>query len=146
MDYQTITDQNSDQWEIQQQAYTDESGLRKVDDMYCVAVGSYYADECGVELLVQLDDGTEFKVIVSDLKQDAHTDETNRFTPLEIDGKSVINEDNTPMINVIEFIVDTDLLPESAIIAGDVSELGFEGNIISIKEIIYEHDESTNSA
>lgn len=74
MDYRTITDEKSLQWEMQQKAYTDEFGLRKIGERYCVAVGTYYAEQCGKVLLITLDDGTQFEVIVSDIKNNIHTD------------------------------------------------------------------------
>lgn len=125
MDYRKITDETSSQWELQQQAHTDEFGLRKVGELYCVAVGTYYAKQCGETLTVALDDGTEFEVVVSDIKDDIHTDKNNMYTPMK-NGNG----------NLLEFIVDTDFLPREIIKLGDVSTLGMSGNIKSIKGIL----------
>lgn len=136
MDYRTITDKSSEQWAIQQQAYTDENGFRKIDDMYCIAVGTYYAENCGTKLIIQLDDDTEFNAIVADLKQDIHTDETHRFTLLEKNGESILSEHGVPMVNVIEFIVDTEQTPEEVKLSGSISSVNFEGNIKTISEVL----------
>lgn len=124
MDYRTITDKTSDQWKLQQQAKTDKNGLRKIDDYYCVAMGFYYADSCGKKFKVTLDSGTEFNVIVSDLKMPKHTNKTNMYTPMK-------NGD----ANLLEFIVDTRKLPQLAKDLGSVSCLSLEGNVVSIEEI-----------
>lgn len=121
MDYRTITNQSSKQWELQQQAETDEEGFRKYDGKYMVAVGSYYAKECGKELEITLDSGIVIEAIVSDLKQDRHTDESNMFVPKN--G------------NIVEFIVDTKKLSKQSLKMGDVSYSGLPGSIISIKEV-----------
>ncbi|MEG0898314.1 MAG: hypothetical protein RSF40_01210 [Oscillospiraceae bacterium] len=135
MDYGTITDRNSTQWEMQQQAHTDENGLRKIDDKYCVAMGTYYADTCGEEFVVELDTGEEFVVVVSDVKMPIHTDETNRYTTLKHKKKTVHNDNGQAMVNVVEFIVDADCLPDIVKTSGTISSLeGFEGNIIRIEK------------
>lgn len=136
MDYRTITDINSEQWELQQEAYTDTNGLRKIDDYYCVALGTYYSQECGKKFKISLDSGIFFKVIVADIKDPTHTDELNMYTPLEEKGESIFNSNNFQMVNVIEFIVDKNVLPrEISKITGDVSNLGLRGNITKIEEV-----------
>ena len=40
-DYRCLS-RSSAQWKLQEQAYTDENGLRKIGDAYLVALGSYY--------------------------------------------------------------------------------------------------------
>ena len=98
MSYKAITLTSSDQYKLQQIAYTGDYGLRMVDDRYCVALGSRWAKKIGTKLDVYLDDGTVLKVILGDQKQDRHTDSTNSF--------GLHNGD------VLEFIVDMGSLPD----------------------------------
>lgn len=46
MDYRCITDTSSVQYEMQQQAYTDGRGFRKIGDDYCVALGTGFTSGC----------------------------------------------------------------------------------------------------
>jgi ribonucleoside-triphosphate reductase len=111
MDYRYITDTTSDQWELSQIAYTDEYGLRKVNDYYCVAMGSYYSENVGDKFEITLENGNKFNVIIGDLKQDCHTDATNQYTPV------YDNNGNFYGANVIEFIVVTINLVDVALTA-----------------------------
>lgn len=122
MDYRTITNKSSKQWYLQQLATTNEEGFRVFNGKYLVAVGTYYANEIGKELKITLEDGTVFLAIVGDIKNNIHTDQSNRY--IEKNG------------NIIEFIVDTDKLNSKTKKLGDVSNLGFEGKIIMIEEVI----------
>ena len=121
MGYKTITNKNSKQYEMQQKAYTDENGFRIYDDCYMVAMGTYYAKECGVKFAVTLEDGTEFYVITGDIKQKIHTNETNQYVPHN--G------------NIIEFIVDTKKIPSTCRKMGDMSYAGLRGGIIKIERV-----------
>lgn len=121
MDYRKITDKTSKQWELQQHAWTEERGFRKIGEHFLVAVGTFYADEVGKELLIEFEDGQQIKAIVGDIKQDRHIDPTNRYVP--ING------------NIVEFIVDTKKLDPEVVRRGDVSLLGLNGKIKSIWEV-----------
>lgn len=123
MDYRTITDKASDQYRLQQQAYTDSDGIRRVEDDVCIAVGSAYADEIGTRLRINLDSGKSFTAVVGDLKADCDTDETNRFYPV-YDG----------MADITEFIVDTDMIDPKVKKSGSVGSYDrYSGNITSIE-------------
>lgn len=125
MDFRTITCTASDQYRMQQEAYTDEYGLRKIGDYYCVALGTYYTPRCGATFHIITDNGNEFDVIVADIKADVHTDSTNRYVPMA-DG----------MGNIVEFIVDTSELDEYVRLLGSVD--GYDhlsGNIVAIQKI-----------
>lgn len=122
MDYRKIKDKTSKQWNLQQLATTNEKGFRVFNGRYLVAVGSYYANEVGKELKITLDNGFVFYVMVGDIKMDIHTDANNQYVP--ING------------NIIEFIVDIDKLDPITKKLGDVSNLGFEGKIVKIEEVI----------
>lgn len=107
MDYRTLSDKTSLQYDLQQQAYTDSlTGIRMVDNRYLIAVGSYYTTEIGVYLDVILENGTVIQCILGDVKNDKHTDSTNRQNP---NG------------SVIEFIVDIDIINLTVKKQGDVS-------------------------
>lgn len=121
MDYRTITNKATKQWELQQESTTDELGFRIHNDRYMVAVGSYYAKEVGVELRITLENGKTFVAVVGDLKKDRHTDTRNQFVPSN--G------------NIVEFIVDTHKISPEARRLGDISPLGFEGRIVKIEVV-----------
>ena len=130
MDYNCITDDTTAQWELQQIAYTDEYGLRKIGTDYCVAVGSYYSETVGERFKITLDNDSEFTVIISDLKKDEHTDSSNRYSPVYDKNGEFYSA------NVLEFIVDTDQLHSMVTTLGTVSYYNkFEGNIVSIEKI-----------
>lgn len=122
MDYRKIKDKTSKQWNLQQLATTNEKGFRVFNGRYLVAVGSYYATEVGKELKITLDNGFVFYAMVGDIKMDIHTDANNQYVP--ING------------NIIEFIVDIDKLDPKTKKLGDISNLGFEGKIVKIEEVI----------
>jgi len=126
MDYRKITDTSSEQYKLQQNkdCYTTDSGLRKLNEYYCIAVGTYYSENIGDKLIVHMENGESFKAIVADIKDDKHTDETNRQH--RKDG------------SVIEFVVDTRKLPELVRKMGDISYMNetFKGEIKAIiKEV-----------
>ena len=131
MDYRKITDKTTLQYEMQQSAWTDWQGLRRYNNDYMVAMGSYYSDyEVGSRFEITLENDTVFTVILGDLKDDIHTDNKNMYTPVYQNWQLI-------KANVIEFIVDENQL------SYDVKQLGtisgyeeFNGNIVSIKKLI----------
>ncbi|MFG6378176.1 MAG: hypothetical protein K1W19_07660 [Lachnospiraceae bacterium] len=106
MDYRTITDTTSKQYELQKQADTNWCGMRIIDEKYCIAVGSYYSTTVGQAVDIIMENENTIHCIVADLKQDIHTDVTNRQNP---NG------------SVIEFLVDIDVLHRQIQKAGDIS-------------------------
>lgn len=122
MDYRKIKDKSSKQWALQQLAETDENGFRVFNGKYLVAVGTYYSKDVGKEMRITLEDGKKINVMIGDIKQDIHTDKNNQYIP--ING------------NIIEFIVDTNKLDPKTKKLGDISNLGFEGKIVRIEEVI----------
>ena len=122
MDYRAITDTTSDQYHIQQRAWTDENGFRRYGDDYLVAMGTYYAEKCGKRFEITLENGTVFTAMIGDIKQDRHTDALHQHS----NG------------NVLEFIVDDDVISDLCWYHGDMSfvdGVNFKGKIVSIKEI-----------
>lgn len=123
--YYTSLSEHSPQGELQTLAYTDENGLRKVDEYYCAALGTFYEGDIGDRYLITLSTGITFKMILCDVKSDAHTNLTHQYT-----------RSNGCMI---EFYVDYDKLNLDAKLSGDISSIeGFEGDILNIEKIIYE--------
>lgn len=120
MSYKAITNTASKQYKMQREAYTDNNGLRKIGEYYCVAMGTYYGN-LGDKFYVETDQGNSWTVIISDIKSDAHTDSTHRYT--------ISNG------CMMEFIVDTSALPHSVKNSGTVNGLGFQGNVIKLEKI-----------
>lgn len=121
MDYRTITDTSSPQYALQAEAYTDEYGLRKVNECYCIALGSAYGSEIGGIYEITLSTGVKFMAILADQKADRDT----------IDGHT---RDRNGA--VIEFIVEADRLPASVRTSGDVSSIDFfKGNVETIRRL-----------
>nr|DAP55405.1 MAG TPA: protein of unknown function (DUF4083) [Caudoviricetes sp.] len=120
MDYRTITNKGSYAYQLQKQAITDENGLRKINDYYCVAMGTRYG-KVGDKLYIETDEGAHWNVILADIKSDKHTDSTHSYT----------------LSNgcMMEFIVDTRKMPTHIKHSGTVNGLGFQGKITVVKHI-----------
>lgn len=130
MDYRCITDKTSAQYELQQFAWTDEDGFRRIGDDYIVAMGTYYAENVGDRFKITLDTDNQITVIIGDIKQDVHTDYFNQYTPIYDENGIFFSG------NVLEFIVDTDVLPKIPRRLGTVSYFdNLKGNIKSIERI-----------
>ena len=130
MDYRYITDTDSMQYKLQQNSWTDEDGLRRLGEAYMVAMGTYYADECGKTFEITFDTGEKILVVVGDIKADCHTDKTNRYSPV------YDNNGNFISANVLEFIVDTKAMSRHTKRLGTVEYCGnLQGNIVSIVAI-----------
>ena len=78
--YDAITNRLSKQWQLQQQATTNEDGIRCIDEIPMVAVGTGWGLTVGDIALVTCDNGNSFKVIIGDIKADIHTDAANKTT------------------------------------------------------------------
>jgi hypothetical protein len=127
MDYRTITDTKAPQWKLRERAYTDDYGFRRIADDYVVALGTYYSEKVGERFRITLDTGVSFTVITGDIKDPAHTDAENMYTPLG-------NKNSGGC--VVEFLVDTDILDKSAAKLGTISYFSFfEGNIENIEKL-----------
>ena len=125
MDYRCITNTSSAQYKLQQEAETDENGLRTVDGYYMIAVGTYYSETVGDKFKVTLDSGESFRAVVGDIKDNSDTDRLNMYRPLT-GGRG----------DMIEFIVDTKKLPKKVKTWGSVSALPeFSGNVKKIEKI-----------
>lgn len=119
MDYRTITSKTSKQYKLQQQATTNEYGVRQVDGKILVAVGTGFGASVGDSITFKTDTGRIIDAIVGDIKQDRHTDSTN----MQVAANG----------NVIEFIIDKDVAHKGALKAGSFNVLqAYNGNVISV--------------
>lgn len=97
MDYKAVTARSSAQYQLlnSDSAHTDKiTGIRMIDDRYCIALGSYYTSKVGQKVNLVFENGTVIKCILGDCKSDKHTDPSHRFH--SVDG------------SVAEFIVDSE--------------------------------------
>ena len=113
----------SGQWKkIQTIAYSDANGLRKVDDYYCVAMGSYYTKTLGDLFKITTSTGNVFEVIITDFKSDRHTDVNHQYT--------LTNQ------CMVEFYVDYACFNPKAKRSGSISSIaGFEGKVVKVEYI-----------
>lgn len=122
MSYRAITNTGSAAYKLQQRAYSDSNGLRKVGDDYCVAMGTYYSSTIGDRFKVTMSTGTTFTVIISDVKANAHTDANHQYT--------IANH------CMMEFLVDMDCLASCVRTSGSVGSIEmFSGTFASIQKI-----------
>ena len=115
-DYRKLSDKSSNQYKMQQMAYTDDLGFRRINiegldkPAYMAAFGSYYTnyDSRGVVFEITLENGNSFYCIAGDMKSDKDTDATRQYTNCAKENA-----------DIIEFIMDTEnkvakqLLPKS---------------------------------
>lgn len=125
-DYRAYNLQYTPHYRLQQVAWTDNQGLRRFNDDYIVALGSYYSVSIGDRFEITLDSGEIFTVIFGDGKWDVDCDERNMYTP-------VIDYEGEPAANLLEFIIDKDVLNSKVYEYGDLCLLdNFQGNIVKI--------------
>lgn len=128
MDARHITNKNSQQYRLKSEYILDETGIYKVDNRFCCALGSYYTTQVGTYFDIVMKSGEIIPCILADCKADEHTDNLGQYT---------ISNDS-----IVEFVVDTStLIPNISNRwgnTGDVSSLGsiFDGEISYIR--IYE--------
>lgn len=108
MDYREIKRLGSRQLELQQKAWTDEQGFRRIHDYYMVAMGTYYGT-VGDKFIITLSRGSKIKAIMGDIKANQHTDEKNQYHLK--DG------------SIVEFIIDKEVINEKIIRSGDCSHI-----------------------
>lgn len=108
MSYKAITDTSSNQYDLQLIAYTDSQGFRKIDERYCVAIGTAFNAEVGQYFDAILENGEIIQCVVGDIKADIDTDESNTFTSQGC---------------CLEFIIDNTNLNDAVRKMGDCSYL-----------------------
>lgn len=111
---------------LQERAWTDENGLRRFNNDYIVAMGSFYSTSIGDRFKVFLDTGKSFTVIFGDGKWDADCDERHMYTP-------IVNYDGEVVANLLEFIIDSDVLDPDVYEYGSLERMNnFKGDIEAI--------------
>lgn len=121
MDYRAITDTSSKQWALQQMAWTDSDGFRRIGDDYCVALGTYYG-QVGDRFRITTDRGNVYTVQMADAKGY----DSNGWYHVVGNGK----------INLVEFIVQTEYLPSEVTVMGDCGVLdNIGGNVVRIERL-----------
>lgn len=121
MDYRAITDTSSKQWALQQMAWTDSDGFRRIGDDYCVALGTFYG-QVGDRFRITTDRDNVYTVQMADAKGY----DSNGWYHVAGNGK----------INLVEFIVQTEYLPNEVALHGDCGVLdNVGGNIVKIERL-----------
>ena len=123
MSYKNITSRSSDQYKLQQMAYTGTYGIRQINGRFCVAVGSAYTTQIGQYIDLVLEDGTIIPCILGDCKADEHTDSRNILTS---DG------------SLAEFVVDVPSLSKTVRYTGDISTACDDWESMITRIIIYD--------
>lgn len=119
MDYRAITDTASKQWELQQSAWTDDQGFRRIGDDYCVALGTFYG-QVGDRFRVTTDRGNVYWVRMADAKG--------------LDSNGWYHVTGYGRINLVEFLVATECLPSEVTFSGDCGVLeNIGGNVVKIE-------------
>lgn len=120
--YYALLNKSSIQWKLQEIAYTDENGLRKVGNYYLAAMGSYYSTTIGDMFRLTTDTGAVFDIILCDAKDDRHTDARHMYT-----------KSNNCMV---EFYVDTTVLNGTIKQMGSIGVLPqFNGSIVKVESL-----------
>lgn len=122
MSYTAITNTSSAQYKLQQQATTDENGIRCINSKPMVAVGTGWGVSVGDIVLMVCDNGNSFEAVIGDIKANAHTNADNKTT--SSNGCRC------------EFIVDVGQLNKDVKLMGNVSVLEkYTGYVISIEKL-----------
>ena len=123
--YRALKNPGTRQWQLQQEAWTDEAGFRRwgSDGHYMVAMGSYYVPSCGEILRITLDSGKTFTAVAGDQKANQHTDSKNQYC--KQNG------------SLVEFIVDLDRISKESRRRGDMSfSSGMRGKIVRVERLV----------
>lgn len=120
--YTAVTVKSSPQYKLlnSKKCYTDsKTGIRMVDDCYCIALGSYYGSKIGTKYKITLSSGKTFKAILCDQKANRHTDSKNQY--------AMRNKD------IVEFYVQKGKIPKG--VRGDYGKLEqFKGKVVKIEK------------
>lgn len=120
--YTAVTQKRSPQYKLlnSKKCYTDKkTGIRMIDDCYCIALGSYYGSKIGTKYKITLSSGKTFKAILCDQKANRHTDSKNQY--------AMRNKD------IIEFYVQKGKIPKG--VRGDYGKLEqFKGTVVKIEK------------
>lgn len=138
-----VTSKSSKQWEFLNsgkfELTTDGNGIMMYNNYYIVAMASYYNNyEIGTTFRVTLDSGIVFDVINGDIKADKDTDNSNTYRS-KGSGRG----------EVIEFVIACgeegascnrfNTMSSEHRRLGNLSSLGFQGNIVKIEKLSDNH-------
>ena len=122
MSYTAITDRASKQLQLQQQAHTDDNGLRCINGRPLVAIGTGWGLAVGDIALITCSNGNSFEVVIGDIKADVDTKSDNKTT----------SHNNCRC----EFIVDMSKLNTTVKKSGNVAVLEqYNGYVTNIQKI-----------
>lgn len=135
----TITSKTSYQWKFIHSGdfnfTTDSNGILKYDDYYVVAMGSYYSNKkIGSTFRISLDSGIVFDVIIGDNKADKDTDSLNMYRPKGYNRGEII-EFITACGQEDKSCCKYNCMSDYNRSLGDLSSLGFNGNVIKIEKL-----------
>lgn len=132
-DYRCYNIDGSPQQYIQENAITEEHGLRMFDGYYCVALGSAYG-EIGDIFIVELSTGMRLAIIMADEKSDRDTDSTNRYHPCP-------NYNGKNRGCLVEFIVDENCISNTIATYGSFDYCDFlEGDVRRLTYVGHHED------
>jgi len=121
MSYKAITSKSSKQWQLQQEAITNEDGIRCIDGIPLVAIGTGWGLSVGDIAMVACENGNSFKIMVGDIKSDKHTDAEHKTS-----GSGCR----------CEFIVDISKLNSKVKVMGNMSTLPkYSGYVVDITKV-----------
>lgn len=116
----------TDQYKLQQIAYTGNHGIRYVDDYACIAIGTFANTKIGQRIDLILKNGTIIQCVMADEKSDKHTDSKNIIT--------------TKSDCCSEFIVDQKVLNKDVKRDGDISSICAEWDSPVVQFYVYEEN------
>ena len=118
MDGCCITDDTSEAYWQLMKMYPDENGIYSEGYYKGVAMASYYGN-VGDKFKITLSSGQVFMGVMTDIKQERHIDDNMAD---KVNG------------SLIEFVVDTESLPEEVRISGSLDCI-YEGQILKIEKL-----------
>jgi hypothetical protein len=116
-----IKRKTSDQYKLQQNAWTDDEGFRRYEEFYMIALGTYYVDYIGQRFDILFEDGSLIRAVIGDVKWDDGTDAKRQYHLCDL--------------SIVEFIIDESVFDPILFIDGDCSSLIGEGAVIEIRKI-----------
>lgn len=117
---------STNQYKLQQMAYTGEYGVRYVEGYACIAVGTFANTKIGQRIDLVLENGTVIQCVMADEKSDRHT-EPNRMITTHSNCCS-------------EFVIDRNALDKYAKRDGDMSSACEEWDSPVVQFLIYEEN------
>ena len=115
---------STNQYKLQQMAYTGTYGIRYVDGYACIAVGTFANTKIGQRIDLVLENGTVIECVMADEKSDKHT-ESNRMITAHSNCCS-------------EFIIDRNAIDKNARRDGDMSSACEEWDSPVVQFYIYD--------